>query len=122
MPQVWCIKLLGSAVLYRMRRTSDYFMSVLRYVSVLIVWILPKLRCASGNGHETAGKTAQADIRLGNIWGNAFCTWSALHNRWPCINYFEAGSRAKHFLAHKVDCSRWGGFDDRFASDVQALK
>ena len=122
MPQVRYAKLCEPAVLCRMRGTYGYCVSVLRYVSVFIVRILPQLRCAVGRGRAATGETAQADVRLGKIRDSAVCTRSALHHYRPYICYAEAGSRAIYGAAYKILGGRRRVCNYRFAPDVQRLK
>ena len=121
MPQVWYVKFLGPAFLCGVWYTSDHFMPILRCVYAFIVWILHKLRCASGLGHCTTSETAQTNIRLGKIWYSDVCAWSVLHSYRSYSYYVEARSRANYCAAYKMHCGRRDGCDCGFASDVQRL-
>jgi len=125
MSSVRCLKLLGAAVLFRVRCAFDRVVSPLRRLDGAIIWILHQLRRTTGaDGAEdgAAGKTTQADVRLGKVRYIFICHWSSLHRFRPRIHHAQAGSRAIYFIADKSSRRRRLKFYYRFTSDVQRLR
>jgi hypothetical protein len=128
-PEMRYIELLGPAVLRGMRVTTDHVMPALRCLDAFSVRVLYQLRrtvrtgagAAAFSAARTADKTAQADIRLGQIRNCPVRARRVMHHRRARVDYAQAGGRAVYVAADKGHCRRRAGVTYRPAPDVQRI-